>query len=288
MAGNKRRVSVGVLFWIAFILLVLVIFLANRSNIEEVVQTTGILDVLKERFSRNSGAGETSVTVTPEESGETGEQLVAIEPEAGPAPAGSPSDPTDEPAPPVAVREQPSGQSDGSAEEGASGTSGRVADRPTTTSDPRRAPSADPTKPNKRLAALYYIRVTDDGRTYPQKVIRPVYYADSPLTETINALIAGPSGDELGLGLLNLIPPETRLLSAHVENGIAYLNFNQNFRFNSMGAEGTVAQLEQVIYASTEFANVRQVQFLIDGERVEYLGGEGIYVGEPLGRDAFS
>ncbi len=138
------------------------------------------------------------------------------------------------------------------------------------------------------MAGLYFIKVTDDGRTYPQRVVRPVYYATSPLTETIEALISGPSGDQLDDGLLNLIPDGTRLISAHVQNGTAFLNFNQSFRFNPLGAEGTVAQLLQVIYSSTEFPTVERVQFLVEGEAVDYLGGDGIYIGEPLGRDAFS
>ena len=112
--------------------------------------------------------------------------------------------------------------------------------------------------------------------------------ANDPLTETIQALITGPSGNELDEGLLNLIPNGTQLISAHVQNGTAFLNFNQSFRFNPLGAEGTVAQLLQVIYSSTEFSTVERVQFLVEGAQLDYLGGDGIYVGEPLGRDAFS
>ena len=138
------------------------------------------------------------------------------------------------------------------------------------------------------MAGLYYIRVTEDGRTYPQRVVRPVYYDSSPLTETIKTLISGPTGEELNNGLLNLIPDGTELISAHVRNGTAFLNFNQAFRFNPLGAEGTVAQLLQIIYSSTEFPTVERVQFLVEGEQLEYLGGDGIYVGEPLGRNAFS
>ena len=138
------------------------------------------------------------------------------------------------------------------------------------------------------MAGLYFIRVTDDGRTFPQRVVRPVYYGTSPLSETIQALLAGPTGTELSTGLLNLIPEGTQLISAHVQNGTAFLNFNQSFRFNPLGAEGTVAQLLQIIYSSTEFPTVERVQFLVEGEHVDYLGGDGIFVGEPLGRNAFS
>ncbi len=297
---GKRRVSVGVLFWIAFILLVLVIFLANRSNIQQVLETTGIVDVIRDRVADEPG--QDAVDTAPE--GAAGDT----------APGDTPS--TDQPSPRVTTTNQNNPASDDSvvfdtSPDPGSATSQEsetVSDPSTATGSPdatasdreeepaaddqtRDGPDQEPqdvTRPNQRMAALYFIRVTDDGRTYPQRVVRSVAYADSPLTETIRALIAGPTGNELTEGLLNLIPSGTELISAHVANGVAYLNFNRSFRFNPMGAEGTVAQLQQIIYSSTEFPTVTRVQFLIEGERLDYVGGDGIYIGEPLGRDAFS
>ncbi len=253
-SGN-RRTSIGVLFWIAFILLVLVIFLANRSNIEHVLESTGLVEVLRDRFvpERTDPQGTPPAEPAPQRRAPAADEQPRVEPEPPPArpqPRIAPDPPADEPGP--------------------------------------RAPAPDPERPHRMMAALYYIRVTDDGRTFPQRVVRPVYYDTSPLTETIRALLAGPNGIELSSGLLNLIPDGTQLISAHVRNGTAFLNFNQAFRFNPLGAEGTVAQLLQIIYSSTEFPTVERVQFLVEGEQIDYLGGDGIYVGEPLGRNAFS
>lgn len=301
-SSRKRRTSIGVLFWIAFILLVLVIFLANRSNIEQVLESTGIVEVVRDRFTEDADApagdepanevedpaGETPAGETPaDESGgrETEPRVVIGEPERSPEQA------------PGADRPEAGATDDAGTDESAAETEAdneTSADEPTAAEPERpagtaqREPSPDPEKPNRLMTGLYFIRVTDDGRTFPQRVVRPVYYASSPLTETIQTLIAGPSGSELDDGLLNLIPEGTSLISAHVSDGVAFLNFNQSFRFNPLGAEGTVAQLLQVIYSSTEFPTVERVQFLVEGEQVDYLGGDGIYVGEPLGRDAFS
>ena len=306
-SSRKRRTSIGVLFWIAFILLVLVIFLANRSNIEQVLESTGIVEVVRDRFTEDADApagdepanedeapaGETSAGERPaDESGgrETEPRVVIGEPERSPeqAPAADPpeADATDDPG-----ADEPAAGTDAAEPEPAADattptTTAAEPERPAGTA--QRQPSPDPEKPNRVMTGLYFIRVTDDGRTFPQRVVRPVYYASSPLTETIRTLIDGPSGNELDDGLLNLIPEGTSLISAHVSDGVAFLNFNQSFRFNPLGAEGTVAQLLQVIYSSTEFPTVERVQFLVEGERVDYLGGDGIYVGEPLGRDAFS
>ena len=270
---GRRRASIGVLFWIAFILLVLVIFLANRGNIEQVLEKTGIVDVIRDRMTLDGPSADEPPV----------DEFSLDEP-----PAQNPETLQPEPAAPNIVFDdetaRPSAETTESPEAPQT-IEGR--DEPLIdTSVPE--PEQDVSRPNRRMAALYFIRVTDDGRTYPQRVVRPVAYDESPLTETIRALIAGPSGEELDDGLLNLIPTDTQLISAHVDSGVAYLNFNQSFRFNPMGAEGTVAQLQQIIYSSTEFPTVTQVQFLIEGEKLDYVGGDGIFIGEPLGRDAFS
>lgn len=299
-SSGRQRTSIGVLFWIAFILLVLVIFLANRSNIEQVLESTGIVDVVRDRLEPDERPDAVERPAPADEAPTRDVPVVVGDDEPAPvrrpaptsrdplAPSGS-SEPTTRPAPatqparepePAPARE-PSASDDRVAVEPA-------APAPRTTAPAQREPSPDPAKPNRLMAGLYFIRVTDDGRTFPQRVVRPVYYASSPLTETIRSLIDGPSGDELDDGLLNLIPDGTELISAHVSGGVAYLNFNESFRFNPLGAEGTVAQLLQVIYSSTEFSTVERVQFMVEGEELDYLGGDGIYVGEPLGRDAFS
>ena len=138
-----------------------------------------------------------------------------------------------------------------------------------------------------RDARLFYVKVNTEGQITLKSIIRPVEYNQSPLRETINSLLKGPSSDEINKGSLTLIPDGTRLLSARVEGNTAYLNFNEAFRFNSLGREGYTAQLKQIVYTATEFSNINSVQILIEGSIKEYLGGEGIYVGEPLSRDAF-
>jgi spore germination protein GerM len=56
---------------------------------------------------------------------------------------------------------------------------------------------------------------------------------------------------------------------------------------NRYGIEGYAAQLKQIVYTATGYATVKDVQFLIEGEKREYLGGEGVYIGKPLSRASF-
>ena len=107
--------------------------------------------------------------------------------------------------------------------------------------------------------------------------------SNSPMTDVLKALIAGPNAEEKRRGLISLIPPETEILSAEVRGDTAYISFSEDFQYNTYGAEGYSAQLKEIIYTVTEFSNVRYVQILIEGRRVDYLG-EGIWIGSPISR----
>jgi len=145
-------------------------------------------------------------------------------------------------------------------------------------------PPAAPVQTRER--AVYFTHVGSDGQILHSRVIRRVPVSESPMQDALNVLLAGPSADEIGRGVLNLIPQNTRLLSAAVRGSTAYLNFSEDFLFNTFGVEGYVAQLRQIVWTVTEFSNVRDVQFLIDGRRHDYLG-EGIWIGSPISRLSF-
>ena len=88
---------------------------------------------------------------------------------------------------------------------------------------------------------------------------------------------------------MSLIPAGTRLLGASVKNGIATLNFSEEFEFNGISADSYRAQLMQIVYTATEFSTVDSVQFLIEGQRKDYMGSEElqIWIGSPYSRSNF-
>ena len=105
----------------------------------------------------------------------------------------------------------------------------------------------------------------------------------SPMTDALRALIAGPSMDEMNRGLISLIPPAVRIISATVTGNTAFVNFSEDFMYNTYGVEGYQEQVRQVVLTATEFTNVNNVQILIEGQQIDYLG-EGIWIGSPLSR----
>jgi germination protein M len=247
----RKKNTIGCLFYIALVLLVLVIFLFNRAKVQEVIEKTGFTKL----FERKKQAP-VEVVITPpgEKPGE-----------------GRPETTAPKTAPPQEVVisvEKPS----------------EPPQKPGT------GTSAPPAKPaaKTRQARLFFIAVDSGGGIQLKGVIRPVAYVDAPLTSTLEALLKGPTPTEVNQGLISLISPQTRLNRVYVKQETAYLDFSEAFRFNSLGKEGLEAQLKQVVYSATEFPTVKRVQILIDGRTADYLGPEGLFIGKPLARGSFA
>ncbi|MDP3179225.1 MAG: GerMN domain-containing protein, partial [Spirochaetaceae bacterium] len=141
--------------------------------------------------------------------------------------------------------------------------------------------------PRSRQAALYFVRIDEDGTIVRQEVKRAVALSDSPLTDALNALLKGPSEDEIRRKLISLVPQGSVLLSVQVRGSTAVLNFSEEFMYNHYGIEGYAGQLKQVVYTATAFSTVQDVLIMIEGEKHDYLGGEGVFIGRPLSRNSF-
>ena len=134
---------------------------------------------------------------------------------------------------------------------------------------------------------LCYVMIDSDGSVIRKEVIKEFPKNASPLTTAINNLLSGPSADEAEKGYMSLIPEGTKLLGARVANKTATLNFSESFSFNRYGVQGYLGQLMQIVYTATSFSTIDNVQFLIEGQKLEYLGGEGVWIGSPLSRISF-
>jgi germination protein M len=138
-----------------------------------------------------------------------------------------------------------------------------------------------------RKARLYFATIDPAGRIQLKSVIRPIAASDSPLRDTLENLLKGPTAQELNLGFVSMIPIDARLRSVAVRGDTAVVDFSESFRFNPQGLEAMDAQLRQVVFAATEFPSVKNVQIQIEGSTVRYLGTEGMRLDAPLSRASF-
>jgi spore germination protein GerM len=146
------------------------------------------------------------------------------------------------------------------------------------------AQTSQPAQPAETRDRSIYLIQEANNNLVQVKVNRKLNVSNTPLTDSVNALLAGPTADERRRGMISLVPEGSRLLSApRVEGGTVYLDFNQEFRYNTRGSEGCAAQIKQIVWTATEFSNVQDVQFLIEGNKVKFLS-EGVVIDSPIGR----
>ena len=270
-AGRSRGLWV-VLFWLAFAIAMCGLFYFNREAI------SSSLDVI--RNERPSGLG-----VPPESAAEpagtpqsipqiTPPQVVdRASPEIPPAELNQAEQSSSADAIPPASQES-QGQEKPADSAVAAGTVPQAG----------ASPQAEQGSAELRERSIYLIEVDRSGSILRVKVTRRLPVSDSPMTDVLRSLLSGPNAEERQKGLISLVPPGTRVLSTTVRGSTAYINFSEDFQYNTYGVEGYAGQLRQVVFTATEFPNVREVQILIEGRVVNYLG-EGIWMGSPLNRD---
>jgi spore germination protein GerM len=161
-----------------------------------------------------------------------------------------------------------------------------IQERPSQPPQQQKPETPPPAPVQTRDRNIYFAQIDKDGQILQSKVTRKIPVSASPMVDTLNVLLTGPSSSELNKGILNLIPQNTRIISATVRGSTAYINFSEDFLFNTFGVEGYVAQLRQIVWTVTEFSTVSDIQILVEGRRMDYLG-EGIWIGSPINRQSF-
>lgn len=99
-------------------------------------------------------------------------------------------------------------------------------------------------------------------------------------TAAMKALLQG-SRDQ---GVATIIPEGTQLQGIKVDKNIAYVSFNAAMvkKFNG-GSTGELMLVSSIVNTLTEFPEIKSVQILIDGKKVETLSGH-LDLTEPMKR----
>lgn len=233
----RRKSSIGCLFYLALVLLVIIIFLFKWGAIREVIDSTGFLNV----FTENNNPDPINVVIQSDE--------------------------------PNAEQEE------------------KKVEKNTDIVlhiDEEKDKEKQEEKPvHTRRSRIFFVQVNSEGEIALKGVIRSVQYLDAPLRATLETLLQGPLATEINQGLLTLLPQDSAINNISIKGDTAVLDFNESFRFNSLGPEGALAQIKQVVFSVTEFSNIKKVQILIDGKRTKYLSPEGVYIEKPLSRNSF-
>ncbi len=99
----------------------------------------------------------------------------------------------------------------------------------------------------------------------------------SVLKDTLEALVRYRPPE-----LVNMVPLAAVVRKVWITGDVAYVDFSEQFGYNSYGMTGYKIQVYQVVYTATQFEKVKAVFFYIDGRPADYLGGDGYPLHNPV------
>jgi hypothetical protein len=102
----------------------------------------------------------------------------------------------------------------------------------------------------------------------------------------LQQLVDGPTGPDLEVEASTAIPKDTELLGVARDGSTLDVDLSSEFGSGG-GSLSMQLRVAQVVYTGTQFDGIDAVQILIEGERVDALGGEGVVIADPLTRRDF-
>ncbi|MGI5079865.1 GerMN domain-containing protein [Treponema denticola] len=293
---GKKNTSLGCFFWLAFILLIALLFFINKDNIARVFEKTNAISIFQKKETQEEKQNEVDLEGIQNEI----EKIRAAEKDEENSSEGKaeaePEKPAEQVQKTVKKNSEPQKTTaeDKPKEEKKTKTETQIVkknseskNKDESKKDVAKLEQKNEKAAEKRSSKIYLVKIDSDGKLVRKPVMRQLEKTDSPLTDAINSLLQGPTTEEAKQGFRSFIPPDTKLLSIEVKNGVAEVNISEDFQFNRYGIEAYQAQLEQIVFTACEFSTVSSVQFLIKGKKKEYLGAEGIWIGSPLSVNSF-
>jgi germination protein M len=99
----------------------------------------------------------------------------------------------------------------------------------------------------------------------------------------MRALLEGPTAEEKADGMVSTIPDGTTFLGLDIKNGVATVDLSKEYASGG-GSLSMFTRLAQVVFTLTQFSTVQGVNFKLDGEPIDVIGGEGIIIDHPMSR----
>lgn len=104
------------------------------------------------------------------------------------------------------------------------------------------------------------------------------------LSAVVKVLGAGPTKNEVGLGLSSPLPPR-QVDSATSSRGVAQVDLEASFA--DLPSQDQSVAIAQLVFTLTAQAGIGRVSFTLDGQPVEVPRGDGALTTDPLVREDF-
>jgi spore germination protein GerM len=136
----------------------------------------------------------------------------------------------------------------------------------------------------KMQGEVYWLKVKENQLELAAQpmVMKDVSTPRVALEQTLTRLLAGVDEAEY----TSTIPTGTQLRSVSLREDGIHVDLSQEF-VSGGGSTSMIGRVGQILYTATSIDPEAKVWLEVQGEPLEYLGGEGLYIPQPLTRDEF-
>jgi hypothetical protein len=153
------------------------------------------------------------------------------------------------------------------------------------TGEPTGEPSGEPSgEPTGSQAMTFEVWFTYGEKLFMSRRTEP--YDPGVGAASMEALMAGPTAAEVAAGVGTAIPSGTTYNGLDIDDGLATVDLSGEYESGG-GTLSLTVRVAQVVYTLTQFDSVQEVSFMLDGEPVPVLSGDGIVLDEPVTRDDY-
>lgn len=146
---------------------------------------------------------------------------------------------------------------------------------------PTEIPTKNEVKKEKETVSIYFLALDSNDNGIYKKVQREVPLGENKLEFAINELLKGPNIIEKSSGAYSEIPKSTKLLKIKQTGNKVIIDFSSDFQYGG-GTDSIYSRMMQLIKTSLANTENKKIYLYLDGKQVNFLGGEGIMITQPL------
>lgn len=132
---------------------------------------------------------------------------------------------------------------------------------------------------------IFYLTLDKNSNPIYKPILRANLGKESRLEYAIRELLKGPDLLEKSKGTYSEIPSSTKLIGITETDKKVIIDLSDDFE-NGGGTDSIYSRLMQIIKTSLANAQGRKVYLHINGKQADFVGGEGIMVGQPLSENS--
>lgn len=140
---------------------------------------------------------------------------------------------------------------------------------------------------SNKTISVYFVKSQKAGVDTVMPVKRNIQSNENGLKSAMTFLMQGPSAVEKQNGYYSEIPSSTNILSIQETSKQYIINLSTDFTLGG-GSESITNRINQVKNTALKNAGNKKVYLEINGQKADYIGGEGVEVSQPLGYGRFN